>query len=409
MLRNNVPDLPLWLNEGLAEYFETFDVERGRAEFGGERFWARYLTSHDWIDYRDVLRARVDSPLYRDPALSDGFRAQAWALTHLLYDPDNREALIRFMAALAQGGAADHAVVDSLDTTFSGLEKIVRNHVRSSVMTGWVIDLDSLGGTVQPEIRDLQRVEVLTNLGSLLATLPTDERSEPARRLLEAALREAPEHHPALVGKATLQLRRGEDVGEARQLLERAVALAPGDATARYFRGQASLRLFEEGAGDGAVDLLAAARHDFEQVQALDPHFRSAANALAHTYLYEPPAARKGIEIAERELARGPHIVLAVTLMELHATLGDQLAARKVYDEKIARWLDSSAESGAAAVSKAVERTDLTVARAWEREGRCEEAADLLRTATEHSSHEDVAEELRATLEALGECTAGAT
>jgi hypothetical protein len=94
--------------------------------------------------------------------------------------------------------------------------------------------------------------------------------------------------------------------------------------------------------------------------------------------------------------------------MELHATVGDRDAARKVHDERIARWLDASAESGVTAISRAIERTDLLVARAWAREGRCEEATDLLRQAADGSGHPEVEAELRGALEAMGPCAAEA-
>lgn len=88
---------------------------------------------------------------------------------------------------------------------------------------------------------------------------------------------------------------------------------------------------------------------------------RLAANALAHTYLASRELAARGIEMLEEELRNGPHLQLAVILMEFYARTGDR-----------------------------------------------EVAGDLLRTAIEQSLHDTVKESLQARLEVLGDCAAAA-
>jgi len=240
---------------------------------------------------------------------------------------------------------------------------------------------------------------------SLLTIFPASKSSGSKSRLSQE-----PDYGPALIAKAVLlELRRGEAPGSAREFLDRAVAIDPSSVEAHFFRGQACWSLRSApAASDAQGELLACARDGFEQARRLDPHFRLATNALAHTYLASRELAARGIEMLEEELRNGPHLQLAVTLMGLYARTGDREGAWRVHQEKIERWLDANAEQSSIGVAKAVEQSDLLVAEAWAEDGRCAAAGDLLRTAIEQSLHDTVKESFQARLEAFGDCAAAA-
>ena len=72
------PDAPLWLNEGLAEYFSTFTSDDGRAVLGAPIYpHIEWLTTHDLM------------PLYRLFAI-DQASPESVSYTHLTL-PTNRE------------------------------------------------------------------------------------------------------------------------------------------------------------------------------------------------------------------------------------------------------------------------------------------------------------------------------
>lgn len=409
LLRNNVPTLPLWLNEGLAEYFEGFRTRKGHGEFGGDLGWGQYLATHDWLDYGEVLTAGGSSRLYRDPALSARFRGQAWALTHLLYDASNRPLLIATMQALSQGVDSRQAVLSSLGITAGQLEPMVRSHLRKVVQQTRLVELRSLPIAPTPEPREIPRVEVLTRLAQLLAIRPTDDRAAQAHLLLDEVLRPSRELTPALVTRARLRILGGDTGDETPELLDEAIALDPTGPDAYYLRG--GVYLDRSGEPDtglstavSANDALELARDDYRTVLRLDPNYREATNQLAHTYLFDRATAPLGIELAQGELRQGPHLFLAVTLMELYARVGDRDSARRVHDEMISRWLDALAEGDPTRLLKAIDRTDVLVARAWMEDGRCGEARELLKDAARRTAHEDLRTELRSLVDGLGDC-----
>ncbi len=98
------PNTPLWLDEGLAEYFE---VPRGTG--GLNRAHVEWLVSHLRAgDWRPDL-ARLESLTPAD-GLTRGDYAEAWAWVHLLLqanDRTRRDLLGNYMRALRQHGSSE--------------------------------------------------------------------------------------------------------------------------------------------------------------------------------------------------------------------------------------------------------------------------------------------------------------
>lgn len=96
-LQTRFADIPLWVSEGLAEYFETPDLEsaKGWRTIGGvnysrlERF-REYLPSRAAGSLRTLI---ADDKRLRDPATAlDGY-AEAWALNYYLLRQHGKEYL----------------------------------------------------------------------------------------------------------------------------------------------------------------------------------------------------------------------------------------------------------------------------------------------------------------------------
>lgn len=75
----------MWLNEGLAEFFSTFQYEKGRAIIGRPlEAQLIFLNQVAWLPLQAVLAAKMDSPEYNEDFRNSVFYAQAWALVHYL-------------------------------------------------------------------------------------------------------------------------------------------------------------------------------------------------------------------------------------------------------------------------------------------------------------------------------------
>src|SRR5215468_1581510 len=87
IVANAVTRVPVWLNEGLAEFYSTFTLKDGgkRAVIGAP------IDEHlDLLDGAvriplvELLKADRTSPLYNEENRASAFYAESWALTHML-------------------------------------------------------------------------------------------------------------------------------------------------------------------------------------------------------------------------------------------------------------------------------------------------------------------------------------
>ncbi len=96
-------DMPFWVSEGLAIYFETPDLQNNK---GWQKIGA--VNRVNLINFKKALRTRTglesllsDDKPFRDAATSPAAYAEAWALSYFLIRT-RREAYVKYLAALAQ-------------------------------------------------------------------------------------------------------------------------------------------------------------------------------------------------------------------------------------------------------------------------------------------------------------------
>ncbi|HET6897234.1 MAG TPA: tetratricopeptide repeat protein, partial [Vicinamibacteria bacterium] len=93
--------LPLWLNEGLAEYYGTCSVEKERVLVGRAAPWnLRLLQERAPLPIETLLAADAASPLYNEQDRSSIFYGQSWALVHYLMNGDRGAQIPRLAAYL---------------------------------------------------------------------------------------------------------------------------------------------------------------------------------------------------------------------------------------------------------------------------------------------------------------------
>ncbi len=121
---------PTWLEEGLAEYFETLHLARGQVVDGDANAGhVRFLNAADfrWRPLADVVG------LEQREFYADGARcyAQSWALVHYLARGEGASAgrLRALLADLAEGRSAAAAVERHLGELLPDLDARVRSHL----------------------------------------------------------------------------------------------------------------------------------------------------------------------------------------------------------------------------------------------------------------------------------------
>ena len=109
-----MPDLPLWLNEGLADYYSSFEIDAGgRAVIFGRAIPGHYneLSTNGWMPLTALLATTRTSPAYNENARRGVFYAESWLLVHMMLhgDPDRRPAFARYIRELSAGKPAGDA------------------------------------------------------------------------------------------------------------------------------------------------------------------------------------------------------------------------------------------------------------------------------------------------------------
>ncbi|MFN2416617.1 MAG: DUF1570 domain-containing protein, partial [Pyrinomonadaceae bacterium] len=129
LVDNHFSAAPLWLKEGLAEFYSTARVsEGGRRLTLGEppAQLARELRGgRELIPLETLFDVDQSSPFYSESGKLGLFYAQSWALVHYLSEVrggTRREALTRFTSLLAEGLSAEEALRGAFGAGVSEIE-----------------------------------------------------------------------------------------------------------------------------------------------------------------------------------------------------------------------------------------------------------------------------------------------
>jgi tetratricopeptide (TPR) repeat protein len=347
VMDNNLWYLPPWLAEGLAEFYQTFEVVKDRVSIGLPNPWhLRRLQGRTLIPLSQLLEVGFDSPLYNESLRKSDFYAQSWAVTHylLLGDADRRRQLTDYLARLREGDSPIEAFTNAFPGDLDTLDGEVRHHVRGPLMPSLQaraeLEIDS-----STRVRDLARADVLYLLGDLLSA-QRPERPEAVRHF-EAALEADPDHARAWSALA-LRAERRADWGAARAAHERAVASGTDDPLV-LFRWAEFLRRRGSG-GEQAVGVL-------RRVVQLDPSFAPAWAELATTYADLGSTSGEALAAAaEAHRLLPSDSAAADTYLRLCLRVDDRERATRIIETAFAGDRTRSAQAWTAVLARDLER-----------------------------------------------------
>jgi tetratricopeptide (TPR) repeat protein len=218
------PDLPLWLNEGLAEYFATFHVEGDHARAGAPlAAHVGWFEDHDLMSLPDLFAVAHGSSAYHEGDRRGTFYAQSWLLVHMLLsgvgsDPASLE---RVLVATRDGARFDDAFRREYGDVAALRERLLAYAERQRYVERDWARTDRSRPPAALRGRDrVPAADVLATLGLGFLARPTAQREE-AEEHLRAALALDAGHADACAGMGWLQLLRGRRA-EARTWFERA-------------------------------------------------------------------------------------------------------------------------------------------------------------------------------------------
>ena len=297
---NAVGATPVWVSEGLAGLYETFEaVSGGKTAFIGKpsRQNLQLLqTSGPLMPVATLIAVQHDSPLYKEGDRRGLFYAESWALVHYLTFGNTARAgqLKAYLSSIGHGVPAADAFRTAFGADTSALDRELQRYLRAFSFTALRFDFDdktSNAGTTPGEV--LQDQDAAGYLGDLIARL---NRTDAAREYLRKTIEANPDAARAMASLGLLELRASNDA-VAFPLLEQAAALAQGDAAIQSAYGRVLTRRADLGRADEEA-LYAKAR-----------------TVLARALELEPDNASTMVTLAEAQMGSGLDPGLAVKLM----------------------------------------------------------------------------------------------
>lgn len=411
VLESNFADVPLWFNEGLAEYYSTFRVTRRHVMLGKPiNDHLRQLKLNGLMPLELLFSIGHDSEVYQQHSLRrDTYYAQSWALVHhLLNDEQRRPQIMQYLHFLA----ADVPLRDAFDQAFGGdsfatLRGELQMALDSYRFQSTSVPLVEIGLLEPPELLRRERMpgaEVLVRLGDLLIQLQGVEDDEP-REFFNAALELDPEHGLAWCGLAQLE-ERALNWDQAEVLYRRSVELAPNDLRPPFLLANTLMRPFSgQRIALGALRpadqaRLREARNGYRRALELNPRFGEAWGGLGASWLLEERPSQEALgalETARRLLPGRSDITF--NLAVLHARIGHLDVARTLIERELERPdVDPNLARDA---REAVLWAEVRQAERWLTAGQVEEALALLEDVAGRAEDPALQAQLREHLDAV--------
>jgi hypothetical protein len=140
LLHMNFRWFPVWLDEGLADFYGNTRFEQSQSLVGAPRWRVRLLQATPLIPLETLLAVNHRSPYYHDEDKVGRFYAESWALTHfLIFGPNMGQGkhLNEFYALLQQRMDQKKAF-QQVFGDLTQLQKQLDQYVRRFALPTWV-------------------------------------------------------------------------------------------------------------------------------------------------------------------------------------------------------------------------------------------------------------------------------
>jgi tetratricopeptide (TPR) repeat protein len=245
LLRHNQRLWPLWLSEGMADMYASFEVtEEHWIRIGKPReAYLPVLGQEQLMPLRDLFAVSHDSPQYNERDQQGIFYAESWLLTHYLMAGQNgalRPRLAEFTALLKKGQIGEEAFTNAFRISLRAMENQLRHYLQEA-------RFEPLALMVQPNLlaaqplatRGLTPVESCFRLGDELFRIG---RFDGAESYFSQAKRIAPLSPLPYEGLGLLAAERGQH-SEAVDYLQEATQRGSSSFLAHYTLGRERFRL----------------------------------------------------------------------------------------------------------------------------------------------------------------------
>lgn len=235
-LLNNFQGIPLWLNEGLAEFYGSLVNTNGEVVLGAEQpYYRRLLRTREMLPLATLFSVNQGSQHYNEQDKTGVFYAESWALVHYLMMGDGgrrRQQFRRFLSLASQGEPMEKAIENAFGRSIEAVEEGFQNYLRSGDLPSERINVGRVGPHSHIAMQRMSVSEGEANfyLGDLLLHI---RREDVAEKYFKQAIALDPGFTPSYASLGLLCVRQ-DRYPEAKRYLARAV-VSPQNYLVHYF------------------------------------------------------------------------------------------------------------------------------------------------------------------------------
>jgi Tfp pilus assembly protein PilF len=276
MLRKADGWLPLWLNEGLAQFYENTDIDAKTVWLGQANAQElRFLGRADLLPIETLLKVDTKSSYYHDEQKGSIFYAESWALTHFLIVSDRIQETHRmhdYAELLARGEDA----VSAAREVFGDLDKLqqgLSDYLMQRKFMYFMMPVTLSAKDAAAEVRPVTTAEADAVRADMMIYT---KRTAEAKALAEEVLREDPGNAQAHETMGTMSSSEG-DLAGAKKWYREAMELDAHNYLTQFDYAIMALR-------SGAKEEDGAIETSLETSIALNAGFAPAYDTLATFY-----------------------------------------------------------------------------------------------------------------------------
>lgn len=331
----NAVALPLWYDEGFAEFMGTVRLKNGVVFIGAAPMYRR--SSALWGDPHDletIVRARSYEGW--DQQRTSMFYLQAWQLVHYFMMGPGKQAkfgsrLARYMLLLEQGEDEEVAFEAVFGMDFDGLWREISEYNRLKKIPALSVPRGFFAPEQGREVRAVPPAEMAVQIGFLALA---ERRLDLAERYFARAIALEPDRSRAQAGLGVVR-QLGPRSQEARPHFERALELGPDDYENHLEFAEWLQQMAE---AEQRLDLLPEARDHYRRAIELAPQIPEGHARLGATWLLTEEDPAPGIRSLEhaRSLLPG-EVSLLLPLAKLYERAG-RLDEARAAARRVVRW-----------------------------------------------------------------------
>jgi tetratricopeptide (TPR) repeat protein len=351
-LKDNVPRAPLWLNEGLAELYGSFQFSGGEALLGTPLVpYLQLLREQELLPLTTLFSIGTNSPHYNEQEKSGIFYGQSWALVHYLMLGGNRgrqDQFKMFLQQVSRGDDAAKALQDTYGMSLSTLEQELRAYVRRGDLSAQRVanvDPQAYASYTAMQRSSLSEGEANYYLGDLLLH---SGRENDAERYFKQAIALDPGFVPSYASLGTLYVYQRR-YAEAKKYLQKATS-SPQSHLVHYFYAYVLSREGMSTAGEIAKyspENAAVMREQLLRSIKLAPDYAPAHYLLALIDVVTEQRLDEALEMAQKARRLAPaKTSYALLEAQIYLRRSDAAAARAIL-EKLTRDSDERVRSEA--------------------------------------------------------------